>query len=92
MFKLTLFTILISVKRKFMKYEHLLQVTGITIFYLFIFYHHYYYYYIFFFLDGVGFIFFFASSFNFAKRGHIQIIKIVWPGSLCSSLEHRVLM
>ena len=46
----------------------------------------------FFFLDGVGFIFFFASSFNFAKRGHIQIIKIVWPGSLYSSLEHRVLM
>ena len=42
--------------------------------------------------DGVGFIFFFASSFNFAKRGHIPIIKIVWPGSLCSSLEHRVLM
>ena len=74
---LTLFTILISVKLKFMKYEHLLQVTSITIFYLFIFYHYYYYYYIFFFFDGVGFIFFFASSFNFAKRGHIPIIKIV---------------
>ena len=32
------------------------------------------------FFDGVGFIFFFALSFNFAKRGHIPIIKIVWPG------------
>ena len=96
-FKLTLFNILISVKLKFMKYERLLQVTSITILYLFIFYHHYYYYYFFFFFfffffDGVGFIFFFASSFNFAKRGHIPMIKIVWPGSLCSSLEHRVLM
>ena len=32
----------------------------------------------FFFFDGVGFVIsFFASSFNFAKRGHIPVIKIL---------------
>ena len=82
-FKLTLFNILISIKLKFMKYEYLLRVTSITVLYLFIFYHYYYYYYyfFFFFFDGVGFvIFFFALSFNFAKRGYIPVIKISWPG------------
>ena len=89
-FKLTLFNILISVKLKFMKYEHLLQVTSITILYLFFIIIIIIILFFFFFFDGVGFIFYFV--FNFAKRGHIPIIKIVWPGSLCSSLEHRVLM
>ena len=49
-FKLTLFDILISVKLKFMKYEHLLQVNSINILYLFIFYYYYYYYYYFYFI------------------------------------------
>ena len=85
-FKLTLFDILISVKLKFMNYEHLLLYFRLLVLLFFI---HYFLslllLFFFFFFDGVGFIFYFA--FNFAKRGHIPIIKMYDLGHFVAHLS-----